>query len=166
MATAEKAQAQLAWAGMQDDSAVLRLSGSWTLAADKPDLLTVWRSLADKPAQLLLQVEALDAWDSSLLAVLRRLQRLAADEQLSLAHRDLPAGVERLLQMAATPSTQVAEDAPPRLGAVSRLGLAGLRVQGALVNACTFGGAVILALGRLLQGRARMRSGDFWAALA
>lgn len=165
MAEVGREQAQLAWAGMQDDSAVLRLSGSWTLAADKPDLLTVWRSLADKPARLLLQVEALDAWDSSLLAVLRRLQRLAADEQLSLAHRDLPAGVERLLQMAATPSTQVAEDAPPRLGPVSRLGLAGLQVQDALVNACTFGGAVILALGRLLQGRARMRSGDFWAAL-
>lgn len=165
MAEVGREQAQLAWAGMQDDRAVLRLSGSWTLAADKPDLLTVWRSLADKPAQLLLQVEALDAWDSSLLAVLRRLQRLADDEQLSLAHRDLPAGVERLLQMAATPSTQVAEEPAPRPGPVSRLGLAGLQVQDALVNACTFAGAVILALGRLLQGRARMRAGDFWAAL-
>jgi len=165
MAEVGRAQAQLAWAGMQDGSAVLRLSGHWTLQADKPDLLAVWRSLADKPAQLLLQVDALDTWDSSLLAVLRRLQRLVADEQLTLAYRDLPAGVERLLQMAATPSSQVAEQAPPRLGPVSRLGLLVLRVQDALVNACTFGGAVILALGRLLQGRTRMRASDFWAAL-
>jgi len=165
MAEAEQARAQLAWAGLQDDSAVLRLSGSWTLAADKPDLLAVWRSLADKPAQLVLQVEALDAWDSSLLALLRRLQRLADEQGLALAYRALPEGVERLLQMAAVPSGQLAEQAPPRPGPVTRVGLLALQVQDAVANACTFGGEVILALGRLLQGRARMRAGDFWAAL-
>lgn len=165
MAKAEKAQAQLAWAGMDEGAARLRLSGSWTLAADKPDLAAVWRSLTDKPAQLVLQVEALDAWDSSLLALLRRLQRLADEQGVALACRGLPEGVERLLQMAAAPSGQLADELPPRLGPVSRLGLAGLQVQDAVVNACAFIGEVILALGRLLQGRARMRSGDFWAAL-
>lgn len=164
MAEAQQAQAQLAWAGTQDGMAVLRLSGSWTLAADKPDLLAVWRSLADKPARLQLQVEALDAWDSSLLALLRRLQRLADDEQRALQHRNLPEGVARLLAMAAAPLSDEREE-PPRYGPVSRVGLLALQVQQAVVQASTFCGEVILALGRLLHGRARMRSGDFWAAL-
>lgn len=165
MADAGRVQAQLAWAGLDEGAVRLRLSGSWTLAADKPDLPAVWRSLTDKPAQLVLQIEALDAWDSSLLALLRRLQRLADEQGVALACRGLPEGVERLLQMAALPSGQVADELPPRPDPVTRVGLLALQVQDAVVNACTFGGEVILALGRLLQGRARMRSGDFWAAL-
>lgn len=165
MAEAEKAQAQLAWAGEQDGVAVLRLSGHWTLAAAKPDLDAVWRSLADKPTRLQLQVAALDAWDSSLLALLRRLQRLADAEQRRLEHRGLPDGVARLLQMAATPVTREEEETP-RPGPVSRLGLLVLQVHDGLVQASTFCGEVVLALGRLLRGRARMRRSDFWAALA
>lgn len=165
MTKVEKARGQLAWAGEQDGAALLRLSGHWTLAADKPDLDTLWRSRADKPARLQLQVTDLAAWDSSLLAVLRRLQRLAAAEQRSLEHRDLPEGVARLLEMASAAARQDEEGAAARHGPISRLGLAGLRVHAALVSACTFSGEVLLALGRLLQGRARMRSGDFWAAL-
>ncbi len=165
MAEAEQAQAQLAWTGTQDGAAVLRLSGSWTLAAVKPDLQAVWHSLADKPTSLLLRVEALQAWDSSLLAVLRRLQRLADEEQRALRHANLPEGVTRLLQMAAAPSGEAGESAP-RFDPVSRLGLLALRVQGGLGAACSFCGEVILALGRLLGGRARMRAADFWTALA
>jgi len=165
MAEADQAQAQLAWAGLQDGVAVLRLSGSWTLAARKPDLLAVWRSLSDKPACLHLQVDALEAWDSSLLALLRRLQRLADEEQRQLRHDDLPEGVRRLLRMAAAPAAEESEEVP-RFGPVSCLGLLALGVRDALVEACNFCGEVLLGLGRLLRGRACMRSGDFWAALA
>lgn len=164
MAGEGRVQAELAWAGVQDGSAVLRLSGSWTLAADKPDLLAVWRSLAEPPSRLLLEVAALEAWDSSLLALLRRLQRLAAEQQLALEYRNLPDGVTRLLQMADTPAAEERE-AAPHFGPVSRLGLLVLQAQRALARASSFGGEVVLALGRLLHGRARMRSGDFWAAL-
>lgn len=164
MAKAEQAQAQLAWAGEQDGAAILRLSGHWTLAAARPDLDTVWRSLADKPPRLRLQVTELQAWDSTLLALLRRLQRLAETEQRSLEHDELPAGVERLLAMAAAPSAREEEE-PSRHGPVSRLGLLVLQVHDGLVQASTFCGEVVLAAGRLLRGRARMRSGDFWAAL-
>lgn len=165
MAEADKAQAQLAWAGLQDGAAVLRLSGSWTLAASKPDLLAVWRSLADKPACLQLQVEALEAWDSSLLALLRRLQRLADEEQRQLRHDDLPEGVRRLLRMAAAPAAEEREELP-RFGPVSRFGLLALHLRDALVEACSFCGEVLLGLGRLLRGRACLRRGDFWTALA
>ena len=165
MAGAEKARAQLAWAGQQDGAAVLRLSGSWTLQADKPDLLAVWHSQAERPQRLRLEVGQLDAWDSSLLALLRRLQRLADEQARVLECRGLPAGVERLLAMAAAPATREADAPELRHGPVSRLGLQVLAVQQALVQACIFCGEVTLALGRLLRGRACMRGGDFWAAL-
>lgn len=165
MRQADTLRAQLAWAGERDGAALLRLSGHWILAADKPELLAVWRSRAERPTRLRLQVEALQAWDSSLLALLRRLQRLAADEQCALELHGLPDGVARLLAMAAAPAAR-AEEPPARPGAVSRLGLTVLQVHGVLVSACTFCGEVVLALGRLLRGRARMRGSDFWAALA
>ena len=158
------AQARLAWAGMADGCAVLRLSGSWTLAAHKPDLLVVWRSLAEAPTRLRLEVTELEAWDSSLLALLRRLQRLAAERQLALDYRNLPDGVARLLDMAAAPAAE-AHEAMPHFGPVSRLGLQVLQGQRALAQACIFCGAVTLAGLRLLRGRACMRRSDFWLAL-
>lgn len=165
MAKAERVQAQLAWAGETDGAALLRLSGHWTLEAAKPDLLAVWHSQAVRPARLRLQVAGLAAWDSSLLALLRRLQRLAAEQGVALELHGLPPGVERLLALAAAAPQRAAPGPAPRHGAVARLGLRVLALLGSLQVACVFCGAIALASLRLLRGRARMRGGDFWAAL-
>lgn len=165
MAKAERVQAQLAWAGEADGAALLRLSGHWTLEAAKPDLLAVWHSQAVRPVRLRLQATGLAAWDSSLLALLRRLQRLAAEQDVALELHGLPSGVERLLALAAAAPQRAAPGPTPRHGAVARLGLRALALLGSLQVACVFCGAIALASLRLLRGRARMRGGDFWAAL-
>ena len=59
------------------EAPVLQVSGCWTLEQRKPELTEVWRQGGRLPEQLTVQV-AVEAWDSSLLALLRRLQRLAA----------------------------------------------------------------------------------------
>ena len=46
-------------------------------------------------------------------AIVRRLQRLADEQDVVLDLQGLPEGVARLLEMAASPSTQ-AQAAPPR----------------------------------------------------
>ena len=143
---------------------VLQVSGSWTLEQKKPELNTVWRQGGRLPDQLAVQI-AVDAWDSSLLALLRRLQRLATEQSVVLDLLGLPDGVERLLEMAASPSTQAQEEAEPDYGWVSRVGLSAQSTALAVANACTFIGEVTQAMGRLLAGKARMRMVDFWMAL-
>ncbi|MFC3607718.1 MlaE family ABC transporter permease [Stutzerimonas tarimensis] len=158
--------AQLGWMDDQDGMAVLQLSGTWTLRAEKPELLDIWRSRARPPGTVLLQIESLDDWDSSLLALLRRLQKLAGSSGSELRYGNLPEGVERLLRMA-DESPKRPEGAPrPRYGRVSRVGLKAIGVRDALVNASQFVGEVLLGLGRLFSGRSRMRRSDFLLALA
>lgn len=125
---------------------VLQVSGNWTLEQQKPELNTVWRQGGRLPEQLAVQI-AVDAWDSSLLALLRRLQRLAAEQSIVLDLLGLPDGVERLLEMAASPSTQAQEAAKPDYGWVSRVGLGAQSTVRAVANACTFIGEVDASAG-------------------
>ncbi len=145
-------------------SAVLHVNGSWTLEQRKPELNDVWRQGGRLPEQLTVQV-AVDTWDSSLLALLRRMQRLATEQQVALDLQGLPEGVARLLEMADSPSTQVEKADQPEYGWVSRIGLRAQNVATAVGNSCTFLGEVTQAMGRLMTGKARMRMGDFWIAL-
>ena len=68
----------LAW-DHNNPAPILQVQGCWTLEQRKPELNDVWRAGGRLPERITVQV-AVAAWDSSLLAVLRRLQRLA-DEQ-------------------------------------------------------------------------------------
>lgn len=160
----ERQQASLQWSGQGAQQLRLNVGGAWLLNVGKPDLDAVWRSERDLPAQLLVDV-TVTAWDSSLLALLRRLQRLASAAGVELCWQNLPEGAARMLQMAATPSTQAQGEPPVRFGPVSRLGLLALAVLASIDKACSFLGEVVLALGRQLSGRGRMRAGDFWLAL-
>lgn len=153
----------LAW-DHSGTASVLQVTGNWTLEQRKPELSEIWRQAGRLPEQLAVQV-AVDAWDSSLLALLRRLQRLAAEQSVALDLLGLPEGVERLLEMAASPSTQAQEAAKPDYGWVSRVGLGAQSTATAVVNSCIFIGEVMQAMGRLLGGKARMRMVDFWMAL-
>ncbi|MCG4452246.1 MULTISPECIES: ABC transporter permease [unclassified Pseudomonas] len=156
--------AGLRWTVADDQPARLCVDGAWLLQAPKPDLEAIWYSQRQLPAQVHVDV-AVAAWDSSLLALLRRLQRLAVAREVELLWRGLPDGVEQLLQMAARPSTQALEEPAPAYGPVTRLGLLLLGVLASVGQASRFLGEVVLALGRQLRGRGRMRRGDFWLAL-
>jgi phospholipid/cholesterol/gamma-HCH transport system permease protein len=124
----------------------------------------VFESFAGPGGELPVRV-TVAAWDSSLLALLRRLQRLAAERQLQLRWLELPDGVERLLQMGSTHPIQPAGSAQRRGGPLTRLGLVAMSTLASLATAATFLGEICLALLNLLRGRARLRAGDFWLAL-
>jgi phospholipid/cholesterol/gamma-HCH transport system permease protein len=156
--------AGLHWSAADDQPARLCVDGAWLLQAPKPDLEAIWYSQRQLPEQVQVEV-AVEAWDSSLLALLRRLQRLAVAQDVELRWQGLPDGVERLLQMAAQPSTQAQEEPTPAYGAVARLGLLLLGALASIAQACRFLGEVVLALVHQLRGRGRMRRADFWLAL-
>ena len=124
--------ASLEW-DHRGDTPVLQVVGRWTLDQRKPELSEVWRQGGRLPERLAVQVNVA-AWDSSLLALLRRLQRLATEQQVVLNLQGLPDGVERLLEMADSPSTQAKEADKPVYGWVERLGIGAIYVSTALTN--------------------------------
>jgi len=156
--------AELRWQQDTQGRTYLCVSGHWTLATRKPDLQAVFEAFASQNAELPVRV-TVAAWDSSLLALLRRLQRLATGRQLQLRWLELPDGVERLLQMGSAHPIQPGSSAQTRGGPLTRLGLMAMAAQASLSTAATFLGEVCLALLNLLRGRARLRAGDFWLAL-
>ena len=84
--------ASLEW-DHRGDTPVLQVVGRWTLDQPKPELSEVWRQGGRLPESLVVEVKV-SAWDSSLLALLRRLQRL--DGSRNLCHGD-DAGGRRVL---------------------------------------------------------------------
>ena len=160
----DAATAELRWQEDPQGQTHLCVSGQWTLHVRKPDLQAVLDAYAAVGHELPVRV-AVSAWDSSLLALLRRLQRLATERQLQLRWLELPDGVERLLQMGSAHPIQPGSSAQTRGGPLTRLGLMAMAAQASLSTAATFLGEVCLALLNLLRGRARLRAGDFWLAL-
>ena len=156
-------KAELSW--QQDGQlSCLCVTGYWTLFERKPDLLEVWRKGGRLPEQLCVRVDV-QAWDSSLLALLRHIGYLADDAGISINLLGLPDGVEQLLQMAATPSTQAQLEPIPPANWVTRLGQGSQRVLASVGCSCTFIGEVTLALLATARGKARMRASDFWLIL-
>lgn len=158
----QQASASLAWR-QGETTPCLVVAGHWTLQVQKPDMQAVWRQGGQLPEQVRLQIEV-SAWDSSLLAFLRRIQRLAEQEQVRLDIQGLTEGMQELLRMADTPSTQVQAAETPRYGWLTRLGMGAYALAGTLERSAIFVGEVTLSFARALFGRARMRSSDFWHA--
>ena len=148
----------------QSATPVLWVAGSWTLHQAKPDLEKIWRNRPAAASCVELKVEAAQ-WDSSLLALIRRLQRLASQQSVELQLVALPSGVERLLKMAETPSVQATEKAAQPVGAIARFGLLIMAIFSAVGKSCEFVGEVLIACWRMLTGKGRMRLSDFWDAL-
>lgn len=155
-------QAILEWDGTE--SARLNLRGAWTLHQAKPNLAKVWKAKPKSAKHVTVQVEV-EQWDSSLLAMLRRIRRLAEQQNASVEFADLPPAVSRLLVMADTPSVQAKAQEPQAFGRIARFGLVVMAVFAAIGKSCQFIGEVLIACWRMLLGKGRMRMSDFWDAL-
>lgn len=112
-----------------------------------------------------LRCEALSAWDSSLLVFLVQLVRTAQERRI-VVRRELPHGLERLVQLAfAVPAKQGASRAVRQQGPVAALGSAVLALPGKLEEFTAFVGDVALAVLRFLTGRSQMRRQDLLTAM-
>lgn len=143
----------------------LLVSGSWTLRQKKPDLERKWRELAANQQAVCMQITVSD-WDSSLLALIRRVQRLAQQSSITLEIDGLTSGMQELLRMADSPSVQAQLEQKPRPGWLSRLGLGGYAALATLRRSTEFVGEVALVAFKALFGKARMRGQDFWQAFS
>lgn len=149
---------------------VVSLSGDWTLGAPHPEADRLLASSAPFAAATRARVDAaaLGRWDSSLLVFLRELssRAAAATPPVVLDLSALPGGVRTLLDLAAAPSPSGAP--PPPAAPPSFLARVGLATYASFLNlgeSLRFADDVVRSFVRLLTGRARFRSDDFWALL-
>ncbi len=147
----------------QPEALLVRLGGSWHLHADPPGPEGLLTALAPGVRQLRFAADELEAWDTRLLIFLRTVLAAARQQGIEVRLDGLPAGVQRLLTLAAAVPEHAAASAPERLSLVERTGRRTLRLFEESRAVRTFTGEIIHQLLRLLTGRAPFRGRDFFA---
>ena len=145
------------------DRLVVVLRGDWTREqpyAVGPVLRQLEESL-EGMGGIAFDTTALGRWDSMLVLLLRRIERLAEGHSLEIDRSGLPRGADRLLQLAGASAEH--RDAGRDTSPGGMLHGLGVRFYHALADAAAllrFVGEATLAFGRLLLGRARFSGRD------
>jgi phospholipid/cholesterol/gamma-HCH transport system permease protein len=164
MPTAASAPPELSVRRADDGRLLIRLAGPWSLADGLPPLADVARELsAATPSAVAFDTGALTSWDSSVLAFLAGTSKLARQKGVPVDASGLPEGLRRLLALAEA----VPEKADARAREnededdfVERVGVKVIQTQQLFESDLDFLGKLVLALGRLLRGKARFRGSD------
>jgi phospholipid/cholesterol/gamma-HCH transport system permease protein len=140
---------------------IVALHGHWTLKRPLPDHASVLPAEWADVERLLLEDTGLGSWDSALLLFLLGLADRAAAQGIEVDTGRLPPGLRRLLDLARrTPERADVRRTTLRPGFLEGIGTGFLKVLDQSRAALTFLGELVLALGRLIAGRARFRSSD------
>lgn len=145
------------------ESAVLMLTGDWVQGQTHRDFQVLKDDLSCITASLLVvDGSQLGRWDSILMAFLLQSFNQCRQDNIQFLTRDLPEGVEQLLDVATAVPTHV----PPKQARVPWYQGAnpGQLVRQLLHNtrdSLAFIGELSIALGRLLVGKANTRLSDF-----
>jgi phospholipid/cholesterol/gamma-HCH transport system permease protein len=161
-ATVNKGHAATFTLHQEGDVAELHLAGDWCMPAELPTFnslrdaftelrATHWRVIASDSLQ----------WDSQCMARLFQLARHCADNHIELDTAALPESMQKMLALAiAVKPTAAARKQSP--GLTQQLQQLVNRQRKTLTDFFGFIGAVVIALGKLLRGRANMRWSDFF----
>jgi phospholipid/cholesterol/gamma-HCH transport system permease protein len=144
----------------------LALAGDWTLARGVPSLEPVFREVGGgAPRRLLFDARGLTDWDSALVTFAYAVAGLAGSRGIDLVPDGLPAGARKLLALALAVPRRTLDRAPVDDALTARVGRVAQHASGTAGDALDFLGETVLALVRVLRGRARVRRIDFTHAL-
>jgi phospholipid/cholesterol/gamma-HCH transport system permease protein len=147
-----------------DGTLVVRLAGAWSLESGLPGMGPVEQALAADPAPraVTFDTEALEHWNSGVLAFLTKVDDVAKKRGVKVDHKALPKGPQRLLILAGSVSEKQGTKPPSRPASVlARFGVAAIAAWESTLNAVAFLGDATMSFGRLFTGRARFRWRDF-----
>ncbi len=156
-------QAQLSFDRPDEQTLVVRFSGSWRIADGIPGPSDVWKQLESGPsiARVQFDTHSLQAWDTALLVFLRRLHDRFADRKIEVDAGGLPEGARRLLDLAAAVPEK--KDTGKGETRTSFLAVVGGEVIGAATSAMEmvrFVGEATIAMGAFLRGKASYQRSD------
>ena len=141
----------------------LMLSGDWVQGQDPGQFTSFESELSlQHPTRLTADGSSLGDWDSILMAFLLQCYNHCREEGIEFVTRDMPASVEKLLEVATAVATHQPPVAPGRTWRENLNPLHILRnVADDLTESLAFLGEVTIALARLLAGKANTRFSDF-----
>ncbi|MFZ2445254.1 MAG: ABC transporter permease [Syntrophobacteraceae bacterium] len=146
-----------------DNTFTVRLGGNWSIADGLPSTEELQKQIGSTPApeRVAFDTRELGKWDSSLVAFLIKLTGFCGEKSVSVSKQGLPEGVVRLIDLAsAVPEQKDARKAGGRAPFLTRVGEATLEVGKSTGEMLAFIGEALLALIKLLRGRARFRRSD------
>jgi len=146
----------------------VRLSGDWITGAALPGLEVIEKNLAANAGvtDLTFDTSQLGRWDSRLVTFLFKCHELCVKNHIEFRTETLPAGLAKLLRLsAAVPEKKDAVRNVRPLGFLQRLGEFGISVWVGAAGMLRFVGQNVVALMKLVQGRAQFRWSDTFLAI-
>jgi phospholipid/cholesterol/gamma-HCH transport system permease protein len=146
----------------------VRLFDEWTLASGARSSAELTRRLGETPGltKISFDPHGLGGWDNVLIDFLNKLEALAGERGVAVDCSGLPGGVERLLALArAVPERQGARRTQQRPDLLTRVGAGSLGFFASAADFVGFLGEALIAIGRMLVGKARLRRSDLMIAI-
>lgn len=145
------------------DTLRVLIKGDWSISfglQNPEDFLSHLQS-APETQNVILDAEQLGRWDSSLVSYLVMLNALSKKQNVQVDVSGLPEGIVRLIALAeAVPERKGVAKQSVKLSAVDSLGQFVIHAFGQFMAFITFLGETLLALGRLVKGKAVFRRQD------
>ena len=159
----ERGAARLEFSG---EVACLHLTGRWTKADPLPTPEDIVSQIPAHGTVRRLEFEAvLTAWDSCLLTFLSRVLAWCAGQSIAVDLQGLPAGVRRLLELAAAVPAHPPEESGTRPPWLARVGSVVLGAAEGLRRTVAYVGEVVAALANAALGRVHFRGIDLALAV-
>ena len=146
-----------------DNTLVVRIGGNWSIADGLPSTDEIEKQIGSKPApkRVAFDARTLGDWDSGLLTFLINVKDFCTRKSVMISNEGLPKGAARLLDLAsAVPEKKDARKESTRAPLLSRVGEATLEAGKSAGEMLSFIGEALLALLKLLRGKARFRRSD------
>jgi phospholipid/cholesterol/gamma-HCH transport system permease protein len=145
------------------DVLIARLSGNWRGCGALPAMEIIGRTFSEGVVKSLeFDSSGLTGWDSRFVAFIVRCSDLCRAYDVALKDDGLPEGVRRLLRLSRTRpiKKETRHLASAKFHFLENVGEQALRNWDGLLGLLTFLGENVLALGKLLRGRAQFRWAD------
>jgi phospholipid/cholesterol/gamma-HCH transport system permease protein len=145
------------------DVLLVKSSGNWRKLTHLPGLQDVRNALEDgaPPKAMEFDTSGLEAWSSRFVAFVSECRDLCEERHVEFRDAGLPEGVRGLLRLAsAVPEMKDARRSDRAPSWLQRVGDGGVKSWEATREMLTFLGENVVALGKLVRGRAQFRWSD------
>lgn len=149
---------------IEDDTALIVVSGGWRLGAGGPWSTPVGLLERGATRRVAIDASSLAGWDSSLVTFVHALARDAAQRGVEVDLTGLPAGARALVELALAVPPRILPHTAEDDALTARVGRITLKALYTAGDAVDFLGEVSLAFVALLRGRARFRARDLLQA--
>jgi phospholipid/cholesterol/gamma-HCH transport system permease protein len=156
-------KAEIDFERRQQDTLLVRLSGSWKIGSDAPateEVLTHLPSL-EGVSKVAFDSGGITGWDSSLLTFLMDLHAHCTANDIAVAADGLPEGVDKLIDLAtAVPERKGARRQTAREPFLVRAGTVAVDFWQGASDLLVFIGEAVVAFAKFLAGKASFRRSD------